>query len=293
MISRRKRSGYGKSPDSENPYWVTFSDLMAGLLVIFILALVTMMIQQKKKTQELSDQKQELVGKIIEIEEAEKAAKDAKTDAERAKEIAKEAIDTNTMLRETIVESLSNLSRTEKVRIEIITEIVEKLKARGISVEISDNYTVVRIPEEELSFATARWDIPLIYSIKTKWIGNAIHDAITNQDRLDYIDTIFIEGHTDSVPLDRDMGNWGLSTYRAISVWNFWGEQDGPSKMLSQLRNHEDRPVFSVSGYGDTRRVIVNDNSDSARRKNRRIDIRFTMKSIGKGDLEQIIKQFE
>jgi cell division protein FtsN len=58
MISRRKRSGYGKSPDSENPYWVTFSDLMAGLLVIFILALVTMMIQQKKKTQELSDQKQ-------------------------------------------------------------------------------------------------------------------------------------------------------------------------------------------------------------------------------------------
>jgi flagellar motor protein MotB len=293
MISRRKRSGYGKSPDSENPYWVTFSDLMAGLLVIFILALVTMMIQQKKKTQELSDQKQELVGKIIEIEEAEKAAKDAKTDAERAKEIAKEAIDTNTMLRETIVESLSNLSRTEKVRIEIITEIVEKLKARGISVEISDNYTVVRIPEEELSFATAKWDIPLIYKIKTKWIGNAIYDAITNHDRLDYIDTIFIEGHTDSVPLDRDMGNWGLSTYRAISVWNFWGEQDGPSKMLSQLRNHEDRPVFSVSGYGDTRRVIVNDNSDSARRKNRRIDIRFTMKSIGKGDLEQIIKQFE
>ena len=35
--------------------------------------------------------------------------------------------------------------------------------------------------------------------------------------------TIFIEGHTDNRPLQGFMGkgNWGLSTFRAISLWQF------------------------------------------------------------------------
>jgi len=115
---------------------------------------------------------------------------------------------------------------------------------------------------------------------------------MSQKDRLNYIDTIFVEGHTDSAPLERIMGNWGLSTYRAISVWNYWEAQESQAKLLSQLKNHEGEPVFSVSGYGEKRRLILDDLNEVDRRKNRRIDVRFTMKSVQRSDLENLIDRF-
>ena len=48
--------------DEENPYWISFSDLMSGLLVIFILAAVALIIQlteqQEKINVDISEQKQ-------------------------------------------------------------------------------------------------------------------------------------------------------------------------------------------------------------------------------------------
>lgn len=299
MITKRKGRSQDKGPDSENPYWVSFSDIMAGLLVIFILALVSLMLQQKLKTEELTKA-------IIDTEESEKRAKDAKLRAmaaskrakksqqaaEKAELMLKGETDKNKNLRQEIVSGVKMLSEIEKIRIAIITEIAQELKRRGVKVVVSENSSAFHIPEETLSFETAKWDIPEGNKNGLRLIGNILHATITKKDRLKFIDTIFVEGHTDSVPLQRTMGNWGLSTYRAISVWNYWEAQDTAAKLLSQLGNHEENPVFSVSGYGDTRRLIQNDLTESDRRKNRRIDIRFTMKSLDRGDLEDLINRF-
>ena len=37
--------------DEENPYWVSFSDLMSGLLIIFILAAVALIIELTQKSE--------------------------------------------------------------------------------------------------------------------------------------------------------------------------------------------------------------------------------------------------
>mgnify|MGYP003667330882 FL=1 len=39
--------------DEENPYWMSFSDLMSGLLVIFILAAVALIIELTQKTKDI------------------------------------------------------------------------------------------------------------------------------------------------------------------------------------------------------------------------------------------------
>ncbi len=46
---QRVSSDVRRNVDEENPYWISFSDIMAGLLVIFILASVVFIIQLQKR----------------------------------------------------------------------------------------------------------------------------------------------------------------------------------------------------------------------------------------------------
>jgi len=55
--------------DEENPYWISFSDLMSALLVIFILAVVALIIELTQ-TQEKIDQD------IEQLKNAERARRD-------------------------------------------------------------------------------------------------------------------------------------------------------------------------------------------------------------------------
>jgi len=87
------------------------------------------------------------------------------------------------------------------------------------------------------------------------------------------VDAVFVEGHTDSTPVRarsaRFDDNWDLSATRARRVFQRLANPDG---VLASLRNLNDQPLFSVSGYADSRPV------DAARLDpNRRIDLRFVM----------------
>lgn len=235
VIARRKRP----YSDEENPYWISFSDIMAGLLVLFVLAALALIL-------ELTETKIEVSSELIKLAEAEQARRD------------------------------------------IINEVKDELEKKNIKVEISENHTVLRIPENVLSFETNRYRIPDDPDVESTvfLIGLALQNAITKDQRWKYLDTVFVEGHTDIRPSQRTMGNWGLSTYRAISVWNFWEEYLPADEKLSTLMNHdsEDR-LFSVSGYGATR--LISD----VHSENRRIDIRFTIKRPGSEELNRIMER--
>jgi hypothetical protein len=97
------------------------------------------------------------------------------------------------------------------------------------------------------------------------------------------------------------MGNWGLSTYRAIALWNFWTDKPGEIASLKDLTTIPDdpqtpaKPLISVSGYADTRsthgflnRQTIKDD----RPEDRRIDIRFTLISGEKQNLEATKENF-
>ena len=211
----------------ENPYWMSFSDIMSGLLVIFILACAVLLVQML----ELQDQVQD---------------------------------------------NLTELHKANEVRRTILQEIEKQLGKKGINVEVSDNHTVLRIPNRQLFFKTNRYDIQSIHQDAVREIGRILFESINDPDRLKYLDTIFVEGHTDKRRATRfAMGNWGLSAFRAISVWKFWTGQTDYGKALMDLQNKGGKPLFSVSGYAASRMVDPGDNEES-QRSNRRIDIRFT-----------------
>lgn len=84
------------------------------------------------------------------------------------------------------------------------------------------------------------------------------------------IETIFIEGHTDSRPMLREGGNIKLSLDRAISV----NAALVQGTSLSGFKNKNEHPVFSYSAYAESRPLIQEDPADG---RNRRVDLRIVL----------------
>lgn len=241
------------SVDEENPYWMSFSDIMSALLVIFILASVILILQLMEIQKELQERQVQFEQELVELKKA------------------------------------------EQVRRTILDEAVEALRERGIKVEVSENHTVLSIPNDLLGFDTGAYDIHAAYQARALEIGRVINEVISREDRVEFLDTIFIEGHTDNRPLQGFMGkgNWGLSTFRAISLWQFWGSALSPDEQLARLKNKDGKPLFSVSGYGETRPVLVDQQTEDDFKRNRRIDIRFTIRRPDSAQYEQVRERLE
>lgn len=232
--------------DEENPYWISFSDIMSGLLVIFVLASLAL---------------------ILEL----------------------------TLTKTEVNDAIREIAKAEQIRRDILLEIEEELRKKNINVEISENHTVLRIPENILSFEKNEYEIPKTEGMRetTLEIGQALFAAIAKGGRWKYLDTIFVEGHTDKRPSPRRMGNWGLSTFRAISVWNYWNENLPEALHLHDLKNHSGSHLFSVSGYAETRPVQKVQETEEDFQKNRRIDIRFTVRRPALEEFKNIKKLLE
>ncbi len=76
-----------------------------------------------------------------------------------------------------------------------------------------------------------------------------------------------VDGHTDDVPIraGRYADNWDLSTERALSVVRYLSQQGLPANKLA------------AAGYGEYQPLDPSD-SDDARRKNRRIELKITQR---------------
>lgn len=276
--------------DEENPYWVSFSDLMSGLLVIFILASVALIIQITEAKVEFE---QEMIEKREQLKKEQDAVKSLQSEVSKLKEELR-------LAQLKIQKDIDELKNAERARYEILQEVKQQLAHQNIAVDIVDNDTVLRIPETTLTFAPNSYDLPDNTKLReaVAAIGLALHRAVLqpfslaegNVKRFEYLDTIFIEGHTDSRPTNRIKGNWGLSTFRSISLWEFWEDSLNASPAFGDMENSKGQKLFSVSGYASSRRLQLDEETADQRRVNRRIDIRFTVKRPTIADLEEIVR---
>ena len=244
--------------DEENPYWISFSDLMSALLVVFILAVVALIIELTEIKNEIEQTQEEIEKDIAQLKNANKARKD------------------------------------------ILDEIKKELDEKGIIVFKDKNDKVLIIPEATLTFKSNSDQIPKGNKSRQiiKIIGETLHSAINKEFdpgndprlRLDFLDTVFIEGHTDSLPTKRYRGgNWGLSSLRAIALWEFWGSTVNLKPAFGDMVNLQGEKLFSISGYAATRRREPEEITKVQRASNRRIDIRFTVKRPKVYELENIV----
>ncbi|MCG6942098.1 MAG: OmpA family protein [Thiohalocapsa sp.] len=252
-------------------YLISVSDMMAGLLFVFLITLVAFVINFRIATDEQRAAQEDAVQKkeqaILEKERAETERDAAETEKERLESVR------------------DDLTNARRLRTQMLDDIRERLEARGIRVEIDHDNGVLRLSESAISFESSRAELRKQERRKLAQIGAVLMEvlpcyAANGGDgcatlTLGKLEAVFIEGHTDNVPLQgghfRD--NWDLSAQRAMYTYRLLaGREPG----LPELRNKLGQPLFSVSGYGAGRPVIAHQKPTNEPR-NRRIDLRFIM----------------
>ena len=156
-----------------------------------------------------------------------------------------------------------------------INDAVEKLENAGIPVEADPDKGIINVPEKVL-FASGKADLSPAAQQVTWEIAKTLLGQIKDEKYHDKVSTIYIEGHTDNVPINNAYfaSNWELSTQRAINTFNAMRRMY-PSDMDNAV-NARGEKIFSCSGYADTRPIASND-KEEGRSKNRRITIRVIL----------------
>ena len=242
--------------DEEESYYVSMTDLLVGVIFIFIVILMYFALRFQQAEQQ----------RVVKV----------------------------------------NLTETaNKARREILDDLSQALKDHGIQVDIDEDNGILHLPEDVL-FPSGSADIGAAGRQTLGVLANALGSIIpcytpereilgvTCSSRVVAdIEAIFIEGHTDDIPVAqgsetarRYEDNWGLSAKRAINTFKALDEQQPD---LISLLNYNGQAIYSVSGYSQYRPRDTSD-TDDARRKNRRIDLRFLMKAPRVEDLQPSIQ---
>lgn len=256
------RDEYPYFEDEGSGYLISVSDMMAGLMFIFIITLMVFVLNYEWKTRITEEERDHLVNQ------------------------QKQTIHEKNRLTK-VVTSLTN---TRELRKKMLLRIHEELEKQDIRVEVDTEHGILHLTEKAINFPSSRAVLPARERNKLDTIGKVLSqilpcyayqgDAGTfadcEKEKTGKLESVFIEGHTDNVPyIDGPFqDNLNLSAQRAMYTYKTMVLEMYP--VLSGLRNTEGFPIFSVSGYGDGRPRNPYD-EPTADPANRRIDLRFIM----------------
>ena len=184
---------------------------------------------------------------------------------------------------------IKKIEQNIEYRGELLQDLQEELLGKNISVEIDKENGNMRL-KSDLLFKSGSATISAEGKRQIGEIAQLFMVKMVEPKYKIAIDTIFIEGHTDSIPIrvsNKCRSQWSnkeLSTQRAINTY---------SQMLvvtdnkiNSLKNKKEKHLLSYSGYADNRQLC---NEKEARQvstpqelrlcrsKNRRIEFYFTV----------------
>ena len=88
---------------------------------------------------------------------------------------------------------------------------------------------MVTIPESSLKFRSGSADKPSDEATQqiVNRIGEVLFERLYDDERVQFLDTIFVEGHTDCMPYrgGRFDDNWDLATTRSNNIWRYWSSK--------------------------------------------------------------------
>lgn len=245
------------SEESVN-YFVPMTDMMVGVLFIFILMLTAFALDFRRTT-------------------------DAQ---ETALKVAQEVASKLDPLELAVREQMGLLDKAQQDRRELLHDIRTQLAGEGLSVQIDEASGVLRLDEDAVRFLPNRADLVdrnkdnvgkiarVLERVLPKYVScHGWQTSACLTTGYNSLETLFIEGHTDTTGIDDN--NWVLSTGRAVNTYR---ELIAVASSLRLLRNNRDEEVISVSGYSSTRPIdhrAIRDAWD----RNRRIDLRFVMEN--------------
>ncbi|EIJ43689.1 flagellar motor protein [Beggiatoa alba B18LD] len=282
--------------DAEDSYLASLSDLMVGLLFIFIIILMAFALNYRQaesvSTAETVKQQTEKQRLMVETQaqQRERQRLEQETDKLReeqqrlSQETARLVVEKQQL--ESIVERLTD---NDAVRRTLLRDIERDLQNRGVRVFIDEKNGILRLPEE-LLFASAQANFRPEGEHAIQQLANVLAEILPcysqtsrviqprcKQQSESRLEAVFIEGHTDNKPINTPLfkDNWALANARAINTYQ---ALIANAPLLDTLQNGQTQALLSVSAY-EARRPVADQTTEEGRRQNRRIDLRFLMAS--------------
>lgn len=253
--------------ETEESYFVSMTDIMVGLLFIFIIMLM-------------------VFGLMLKIE----------TESTR---------NTQANLRQVVTETkieVEDIQDVDSLRTQMLRDIEGRLNDVGVRVIVREENGVLQLPDEIL-FASEEYMLSTegrlaighlaraLYAILPCYANSAssptVSGCLSSIPETAQLEAVFVEGHTDKDGTQQY--NWSLSARRAI---NTFIELDGQSRIATKLLNENGQFLFSISGYGENRPVRLGDTEED-KDQNRRIDLRFVMSVSHEEALERVQSRLE
>jgi chemotaxis protein MotB len=291
-------------------YFASVSDLMVGILFVFLLMLTVFAVNYHQAEQEQLVQRslyERLVAELqmqkLETERQTAEAERQRQEADRQRLEAETEKQRNVLLRGQLTEALrlieQDLQLREQARQSLLLTLGQQLHDRGVLVEVDEHSGVLHI-SGDLLFATgsaalsneAQRTVRVLADILQATLPCYAEEktaAACPDGAVPVLETVLIEGHTDHRPIPvgthyRD--NDQLATERALAVFS---EMRKAQPGLDVIRNRDGLQLLGEAGYGDRRPLPdALGTSDDEFRKNRRIDIRFVLTSRTSDELKRL-----
>lgn len=261
-------------------YFASISDLMVGVLFIFLLMLAVFAINYADQDKEaelerLRGQVRERDQKILDLEG----------------QIAK-LIDERNKLRDGMLELINQLDgitlalrgdqdRLNDVRRGLLFALQDALKKRDVDVVVDERAGILRLSSKGLFKLNSdvfteegEEKAKKLLEEMAKLLpcfAKAAPGAADCREQQPIFETVLIEGHADQQDTARPGGNLTLSTDRARAFYEFMTVRFPP---LRDLRNQDSQHLLGLAGYGELRTLPDVDGRDES---NRRIEIRFLL----------------
>ncbi|SDU02536.1 OmpA family protein [Verrucomicrobium sp. GAS474] len=278
----------------EENYFISLSDLMVGLLFIFLILFTFFALRMSVFQLQNSDLKginETLNAKQVALQE--EVAKLEKTRqenllAQQQIVIAQGQITTAqqqlTAIQEKLAASQESirqlrtaqdiLTNSDRIRAELLRKIQSEAAKKNIVIQVDEERGVLHLPNE-LLFDVGQAVLKPKGEDVIRQVSTIIKTILQNSPVTSRLDSIYIEGHTDNQPIHTPEfpDNWYLSTARALTTYRtiIATEPD-----LGKLLSSHDQSLLGISGYGEYR-PIGDNNAEDGRKLNRRIDIRFVL----------------
>jgi chemotaxis protein MotB len=296
--------------DEDEGYFASVSDLMVGILFVFLLMLTVFVLNYRQAEQEQLVQRSlyerlaaELQQQKLETERQTAEAERQRQEADRQRREAETQKQRNEVLRGQLTEALrlleQDLQLREQARQSLLLTLGQQLRDRGILVEVDERSGVLHL-SGDLLFATgsaalsaeAQRTVLVLADVLQATLPCYAEDqsaTACSAGAVPVLETVLIEGHTDRRPIPlgaRYRDNDQLATERALAVFSEM-RKDQPG--LDAIRNRDGLQLLGEAGYGDRRPLPdAPGTSDEDFRKNRRIDIRFVLTSRISDELKRL-----
>lgn len=269
-------------------YFASISDLMVGVLFVFLLMLTVFAISFRSAEDDTRSLEEELQRALAEVE-AEKARNQELTERVR-------------LQREQLLQALDllegELETRSAVRDRMLSRIKRRLERRGITVQVDARSGVLRLGERELRFATRSAELSDNAGATTDALAAVLADVLPcfaqgaavqacEPGDTAMLEAVLVEGHTDRRPLgsgSRFRDNFDLSAQRSLTVFR---RMIGIAPALRELSNTEGQPLLAVAGYGESR-LIRQGASEEDHAANRRIDLRFVLSAPAAAEIRRL-----